>query len=452
MRVWTWFVGLAILVFAFSGVVALGDDTVTGTGDQPAPSDQAETETPPPAAAPAAEAPPTTYGALMQSLEAIGIGKPLEDLGFNFSGHVEGGYLYDLSVPDDQTPARTAPGDFIMFAGPYKNSIIFDQADFVAERDMVNLPKGQWDFGFLFEIGYGSDFFYTHSNGILDQHNKQGGTGDNDQLDILQLYGQLGIPVGNGLTLEAGKFISFLGYEKIDPTQNTFYTHSYLFSYAKPYTQTGAFAKYDFSEIGNPDHFVITGGVSDGWNQSTWDANGSIDGLLQGKFSTSSLDVSGTVLFGPEAANVGLPRNQNSWWIVPEFTVDWKLSDQLMLGLDTIYGDAPSAVVNGAGILKAAQWFGIAGYAKYQLDPHVALSTRLEFYHDGNGFTTGVGGGDVNYYEATLGTEVTPFPDSPYLDGLCIRPEIRYDWADEAVFDFENFDQETAAIDIYFKF
>ncbi len=462
MRVWTWFVGLAILMFACSGVMVLGDDTITGTGDQPAPSgtgdqpapsDQVGNETPPPAAAPEAAAPTTTYGALMQSLEAIGIGKPMEDMGFNIYGHVEGGYLYDLSVPDDRTPARTAPGNFIYFGGPYKNAVLLNQADITVSREMVNLPKGQWDFGFLIEAGYGSDFYYTHSNGILDQHNKNGGTGDEDQLDVLQAYGQLGIPIGTGLTLEAGKFVQLLGYEKIDPTQNIFYTHSYGFSYGKPYTMTGVFGKYDFfGEVGNTDHFAITGGVSDGWNQSTWDANGSVDGILQAKFSTSGFDITGNVLFGPEAGNVGLPRNQSNWWIVPEFIVDWKVADQFTLTLDALYGDAPGAVPNASGAAQAGQWASIAGYAKYQLDPHVALATRAEFYYDGKGFTTGLGGTDVDFGEVTCGTEVTPFPDSPYLDGLVLRPEIRFDWANQRVFDFVNYTQTTASVDIYYKF
>ena len=452
MRVWTCLVGLALVMFACSGVVLADDtDTVTGTGDQPAPSDQVET--PPPTPAPEAAATPTTsYGALMQSLEAIGIGKPMESLGFNIHGYVEGGYLYDLSVPNDHTPARQAPGDDILFAGPYKNEVLLNQADITIERDMVNLAKGDWDAGFLIEAGYGSDFFYTHSNGILDQHNKQGGTGDQDQLDLLQAYVQLGIPLGNGITLEAGKFVQLLGYEKIDPTQNIFYTHSYTFSYGKPYTMTGVFASYDFTEIGSQDHLIITGGTSMGWNQSIDNNNGDLDGIIQAKFSTSGIDFIGTILFGPEGVLPYGPADHADWWTVPEFTVNWRVSDQFLLGLDLLYGDAPGAVPNSAGFYEAAQWFGASGYAKYQLDPHMALSTRVEYYHDGHGFTTGIGGTDINYGEVTMGTELTPFPDSPFLDGLSFRPEVRFDWADQRVFDFANYTQTTASIDVYYKF
>src|ERR1700677_315659 len=98
MRVWKGFVGLAVLMLACSGAAALGDDTNSnsmGTGnDQVPPADQVEA--PPADETPAAAAAPTkttTYGPFMQALEQLGIGKPMENLGFNIHGYVEGGYL-----------------------------------------------------------------------------------------------------------------------------------------------------------------------------------------------------------------------------------------------------------------------------------------------------------------------------------------------------------------------
>ena len=163
----------------------------------------------------------------MQGFKAIGIGQSMENLGFFINGYVEAGYLYDMTVPKDQTPAKTAPGDDIFFAGPYKNSFVFDQVDLQLERKMVNLAKGDWDAGFKIEAYYGSDAYFTHSNGILDNNNKENGAvnganGPNDQLDLLQAYVTLGIPVGTGLSLEAGKFLSLLGYETMIPLRTSF--------------------------------------------------------------------------------------------------------------------------------------------------------------------------------------------------------------------------------------
>ncbi len=357
MRVWKGFVGLAVLMLACSGAVALADDTNSnsmGSGnDQVPPSDQVEAppaeETPAAAAAPT---PTTSYGPLMQGLEQIGIGKPMENLGFNIHGYVEAGYLYDTTVPQDLTPAKTAPGNLIFFPGPYKNAFMLNQADLSIERDMINLPKGQWDFGFDVEGGYGRDFFYTHANGILDNHNKEGGTGNDDQWDVLQAYVQLGIPVGTGLTVEAGKFVSLLGYEKIDPTQNIFYTHSYEFSYGKPYTMTGILGSYTFSDVSSTSYASLTGGISRGWNQGTDDNNGDIDGVMQFKIHTDGFDWIVNQMIGPEGVLPYGPPDNAHWWWVPETILIFRLSDQLTMAADILYGDCAGsdAMVRRGGI------------------------------------------------------------------------------------------------------
>jgi hypothetical protein len=447
MRVWQRFLGVAMVMLACSVVVALGDDTnsnSTGNGnDQVPPSDQVEAppEEAPAPAAPAA-APATSYGPFMQALEAIGIGKPLESLGFNFHGYIEGGYLYDMTVPKDQTPARTAPGDFIFFPGAYKNSVMLNQADISLEKDMVNLPKGDWDFGFDVEAGWGRDFFWTHSNGILDNHNKEGGTGDDDQFDLLQAYAQLGIPIGTGLTVEAGKFLSLLGYEKIDPTQNMFYTHSYAFSYGEPFTMTGVLGSYTFSDPSSTSYLKLTGGITRGWNQSIYDNNGDIDGVMQVKLHTDSFDWNFGMTIGPEGVLPYGPSDYAHWWWAPDSTFIVRIGDQLSAALDILYGDAPAT----------SQWLSIAPYIQYKLDPHLWFATRFEYYHDGRGFTTGVGGPDINYFEGTIGATLIPMPDSPFLDTFQLRPEIRVDFADHPVFDFTKWNQVTASMDVVYRF
>ena len=147
MRAWKGFVGIAVLILVCGGTLAFGDDTNSNSmnngNDQVPPSDQVEPPPPAPeepaAATPAAAPAQPTYGPLMQLFEQIGIGKPMENLGFNIHGYVEGGYLYDMTVPNDVTPARSAPGDDIFFAGPYKNAVMLNQADIMFERDMVRL-------------------------------------------------------------------------------------------------------------------------------------------------------------------------------------------------------------------------------------------------------------------------------------------------------------------------
>lgn len=445
MRVWKGFATFALAMLVIAGTARADDnDNSMGGGDQNNPSSD-QLENPPPETPPTPTSAPTAPpdAAIMQGFDAIGIGKPMENLGFYINGYGEIGYLYDLTVPKDQTPAKTAPGDDIFFAGPYKNSFILDQVDLQFARNMVNLANGDWDAGFKIEAYYGSDAYFTHSNGILDNNNKEGGaSGPNDQLDLLQAYVSLGIPVGTGLILEAGKFLTTMGYETIDPTQNLFYSHSYAFSYGTPFTMTGALVKYTFGDPSSPDSTTLLAAVTRGWNQSTYDNNGQPDGVFQIKSKTGGFGFTGNLLVGPEGVLPYGPPDNADWWVVPEMILTWQASDQFDLGFDLLYGDAT----------HLTQWFSGALYTKYQLDPHLAIGSRFEYYHDGGGVTTGVGGVDTNYFEATFGVQLSPLPDSPLFQSLTFRPELRFDESDQKVFDFSHYTQLTAALDVYWKF
>ena len=59
-----------------------------------------------------------------------------------------------------------------------------------------------------------------------------------------------------------GKFVTLLGQEAINPTGNALYSHSYLFGFAIPFTQTGVLVTYALN-----DKFTIDAGITRGWNQ-----------------------------------------------------------------------------------------------------------------------------------------------------------------------------------------
>jgi hypothetical protein len=345
---------------------------------------------------------------LMSGLDAIGIGKPMEDLGLNLYGYVEGGYFYDATVPQNLTSHTSFPGDLIFFPGPSKNEIILDQVDLTLERT-ISASDSKWDVGFRVEGIFGRDAVFTHSNGILDNSNKDGG-GEDDQLDLLQAYFDVNIPVGNGVIVKAGKFVTLLGYESINPTQNAFYTHSYIFSFGVPFTQTGILASYTFD-----NQWSATAGITRGWNQSTSDNNGAIDFLGQAVYTYSNQwSLTGNLSVGPEAFH-----DDSDYFVVPEIISQFKMSDDLSLNGDFLYG--------------------IAGYVDYTLDPNFTLNGRVEYYHDGHGATTGAGTGtDVNFWEFTGGVAITPLPNDQYFKYLVFRPEIRLDLADQGAFDFNG--------------
>jgi hypothetical protein len=441
MRVGKVLVGVAIVMLTLAGA-AWADDSGSMTNppppDQPMPgNDQSANPNPEtPAEAPAAAAP--SEGAIMQGFDAIGIGKGMKDLDLSIYGFVDAGYLHDFTVSHNLTPAKTAPGDDIFFAGPYKDQFILDQADLAIERT-IDPMKGSFDIGFKIEGDFGRDAFFTHSDGVLDETNKAGGTGPDDQLDVPQAYVTVAFPI-QGLSLKAGKFVSLLGSEQINPTANQLYTHSYEFSYGMPFTQTGLLGMYTINDTTGGGTWTFTGGVTRGWNQ-TWYYN-NYDGVFQIARLNGPLSYTANLLVGPEGVLPYGPPDHADWWIVPEVIASYKISDQMSITGDILYGDAT----------HLTQWFGAAGYLHYSFDKFIAFNGRAEFYYDQGGVTTGVGGGDIDYFEGTLGVAITPLPDSSLFQSLTIRPEIREDLANESVFDFSHRSQLTAAVDVYWKF
>ena len=71
-------------------------------------------------------------------------------------------------------------------------------------------------------------------------------------------------PIGKGLQINVGKFVTPAGAEVIETKDNWNYTRGILFAWAIPYFHTGLSAKYAFNR-----KFALTGYLVNGWNNST---------------------------------------------------------------------------------------------------------------------------------------------------------------------------------------
>jgi len=400
---------------------------------------------PPPSTAPAPIPNP-----LMLLLEHTPIGKPLEDAGIKINGYVEGGYTHS---------SNTAPGN-VLTGGVFDTKgkrVVLDQLDLAIDRPVDYAgaaTKHTFDIGGHFEAVYGWDTGIVHSLGLYDNPATLGAvpghtyyssrTQPENQFDIEQAYLDFALPVGSGLRIRAGKFVTLLGQEVINPTQDALYSHSYLFGYAIPFTQTGIMGEYVLS----PD-LMLDAGVTRGWNQSVRDSNGDPDFLGALTFTPQESDalkkwkIVGNLSMGPQAAH-----DNHDWWTVIDLIAAYTASDKLTLTLNADYGDAPHAI----GGVTSAQWFGAALYASYVVNQFATFNARGEWYDDNNGFTFGVPG-NLSVYEATFGMAIKVFPDDPVMQNLVIRPEIRFDYASKDFFDSgHNHFQAEFGVDAYFAF
>jgi hypothetical protein len=273
-------------------------------------------------------------------------------------------------------------------------------------------------------------------------------TSPDNQFDIAEAYVDIAIPVGSGLRIRAGKIYTYLGYEVISPMGNQFYSHSYLFGFAIPLTNTGVWGEY----ILNPDIKIDAGG-SDGENQSLDNNKSSADfvGELTYTPQETAFLKTWTIIanaeVGPELAH-----DDHDYWTVVDVNAKWQImGDGVVPGsmyavVDGSYGDAPHGLATAS-----PSWGGLAIYTNYVNTPTVQFNTRLEWYNDAKGFTLGQASG-LNVYEATAGFTIKPFTDA-IGSNLAIRPEARIDYSNKDYFNggVRHF-QSSFGIDAYFTY
>jgi hypothetical protein len=358
---------------------------------------------------------------LMALLDKTPIGNGLRDAGIEVGGLAEAGYTYSTSSPPDNVITGRA-FDF------ENQDPTLNQVMLYAER--TTDASKPWDLGFRIEALYGADARFTHSNGLLEEFSD----GEN-QFDLTQIYGEVVIPVGHGIKTKVGKFITPLGYELVNPSGNAFYSHSFLFGIV-PFAHTGVLGTY---QVG--DNLSVSFGFSRGWDQALEDNND--DALDAIGVVAYTLDDKTNLTFsfttGPEQAG-----NSGRYRTALDFIATHQVNDKLTLAVNADYIFDARAGQDG----DDSQVYGVAGYLGYKLCPCATLNTRLEWFND----TSRIGGFDAVLYEATVGVALTPFKDG-WASNLVIRPEARWDYADNDVFDGGTDDQQlTFGVDAYITF
>ena len=201
-------------------------------------------------------------------------------------------------------------------------------------------------------------------------------------------------PVGKGLQIDVGKFVTPAGAEVIESNANWNYSRSVLFYYAIPYFHYGARAKYAFN-----DKVSLTGYLVNGWNNIVDNNSGKTAGFSLAWNPNKKFGIVQTFLAGPELAPspaLGLtldPAGSNKsfrqlWDTVITLSPSAKLS--FMINGDYGRGDRYISPVTNA-ITSPVDWYGAAGYVKYAINSKYTLAARYEYFNDPQGFMTGLG-------------------------------------------------------------
>jgi hypothetical protein len=357
--------------------------------------------------------------------------KVFGDSGITMGGWVEGSYTWNFRRPGNHVNEGRA--------------FDFEHDEFRLNQIELNIGKaidmaaaakaGKVDWGFMVDMLYGSDGRLIHSNGLSGK-SAQAYPHPINQFDLTQAYVDLFLPVGSGLDIRAGKFVTLFGYETINPTTNPLYSHSYNFGFGIPFTQTGVLGIYNLN-----DKLSVTAGVTRGWDQSVDDNNGAVDFLGQVKYVASD---EFNVLVN---ASVGPQRFKNNSDYRYAFEVIANYVPKAMTGFtfaaDGLFAWEEHAAANG----NTARWYGVTGYAGYKINDMITVNGRAEWFRDEGASRLGL---DASFFEGTLGLSIHPLTDK-IGQNLVIRPEIRGDYSNRAAFNGgRNKSQATIALDAIF--
>ncbi len=315
---------------------------------------------------------------------------------FSWSGLVDVYYSKNFNGPSNQL-------------NQFRNFDIYEN-QFSLNLAKLTLQETAKPVGFRLDLGFGTanDVVQGLLNPLTGATSPMTST-----LDLVeQAYIETVLPVGSGLTVDVGKFVTLMGNEVIESNGNWNYSRSFSFAYAIPYYHEGIRATYSFT--GN---FTAAVYLVNDWN-SVVSINRSKTvalGLTYSPTSTTTLVVNGMSGFEqPLGAEYGKTN-------LAEIILSQSLDDNLSLAADGVFGEERIGGVLGT-------WKGIALYAKYNLTSKSDLALRGEVYYDPLGYTTGLTIPRATLKEVTLTYEYRPW--SP----LIVRIEGRDDFANGNAF------------------
>lgn len=347
--------------------------------------------------------------------------------GIEIYGHVQAGYSYNMSNPSTNQNA------FRSFDFEH-DELNLNQLDLAIERK-VDYRKNQFDVGFLMEWLYGADAGLIHANGIFDWYS--GPRDPENQFDPVQFYVDLALPICNGARLRVGKFVNLVGYESINPTVDFigFYSRSYVFGSGYPFTHLGALMTVDCSK-----DVTITAGITRGDeqgfedNNDSWSFLGSMNWVINKQMA----------LYVANSTGCEQPGNNSDYRTTWDVSFYYQPNEKCRFLANAYFlYDNAGAPDGGSGYL-----FSLAALGSYQMCKEAWFKVRAEWFHDEDGIRAPE---KTNLYEITVGLDLIPFAKDKFGQNLLIRPEIRWDYSDDKVFDGQHH-QCTAAIDVIFKF
>jgi hypothetical protein len=282
-----------------------------------------------------------------------------------------------------------------------------------AELDFTRAAKpGNLGFTAMFYGGPGPDLIHLTEPG-----------GKNKYKWIRQAYATYQSTSKNPVTLDLGKFDTWIGYEGIDNRNQDEYSRSFNWTNSEPTYETGLRVCSKLSDKLNGALYVVQG-----WNEVE-DAN---EGKSWGVALTYAADANTTYTLqnhsGTEGSNhandvgsfggVSFANPGTSHVDLIDFIVNRQMSPKTKLALNVDYANSSDAP-------NKDQWNGEDLYVRQQISTAKTAELRVDRFEDKDGLRSGA---PVKLYSITAGYDQTFTPN------FTLRFEARHDISDTSLF------------------
>lgn len=321
------------------------------------------------------------------------------------NGFLSTTYSYNYGRPDSRTNTLRV-FDFD------DNSFKVDVAELVVQHPAAAARES----GFRIDVAMGGSVpRVSAASGLF----RDVASGQAEDIDLQQAYASYVAPVGSGLRVDAGKFVTHLGLEVIEGYDgwNDNATRSWLFGYAIPFTHTGLRGSYTFGP-----KLAAMAMIANGWDNATDNNRAKTAGAQLVITPVAPLTVYVNGVLGAERtdSNSDLRR-------VIDFVATYKASPRVTVSMNLDGGNENDAVpAIGPQASSTGRWLGAAGYVRLAATERWALIVRGERFWDRDGIRTGV--------TQTL-SELTLTPELHVTPRFLVRADLRADHSNESVFE-----------------
>ena len=357
--------------------------------------------------------------------------------GIELHGFASSSYTFNFNQPTQRAPNSGTNVNRIFDAD--HNSFKFDVGELVLLKDTPN-PG---------DVGFRTDVTYGFSVPEVTQSTADTGDTQSSQFDLQQGYVSYNAPIGTGLQVDIGKFITHIGAEVIEGYDgwNYNFSRSFLFGLAIPFTHTGVRASYAIN-----DWISVLGMVANGWDITVDNNDGKTLGAQIAIAPTDSVSLLLNWAGGQEAIGNQVAFSNDTTNIF-DVVLDVALTNSTLLQLNFDYGIQE----NGAASGSDAEWWGFAGIVRHDYNKWFSINLRGEFFNDEDGTRATVGATSAPSGISQELWEITVTPEIRINQNMVVRLEYRHDESNRnAFFDSGAGDtqdtQDTVAINALFYF